>query len=52
MPTLVRNCGGKAYVTVSGFQALAERASFKPGKVWTDENAWFAVLRLEAQGAD
>ena len=34
--------------TVSGFQALAERAGFKPGKVWTDENGWFAVLWLEA----
>jgi dimethylhistidine N-methyltransferase len=35
--------------TVSGFQALAERAGFKPGKVWTDENGWFAVLWLEAE---
>lgn len=34
--------------TVSGFQALAQRAGFKPGKVWTDENGWFAVLWLEA----
>ena len=38
--------------TVSGFQALAERAGFRPGKVWTDENGWFAVLWLEAQGGD
>lgn len=37
--------------TVSGFQALAERAGFKPGKVWTDENGWFAVLWLEAEQA-
>ncbi|MFG6415367.1 L-histidine N(alpha)-methyltransferase [Roseateles sp. DC23W] len=34
--------------TVSGFQALAQRAGFKPGKVWTDANQWFAVLWLEA----
>lgn len=34
--------------TVSGFQAMAARAGFKPGKVWTDENGWFAVLWLEA----
>lgn len=34
--------------TVSGFQALAARAGFKPGKVWTDPNQWFAVLWLEA----
>ncbi len=34
--------------TVSGFQAMAQRAGFKPGKVWTDENGWFAVLWLEA----
>ncbi len=34
--------------TVDGFQALAARAGFKPGKVWTDENGWFAVLWLEA----
>ncbi len=33
--------------TVAGFQALAARAGFKPGKVWTDENGWFAVLWLE-----
>lgn len=38
--------------TVAGFQALAARAGFRPGKVWTDENRWFAVLWLEAQGAD
>ncbi|WP_457391898.1 L-histidine N(alpha)-methyltransferase [Roseateles sp. P5_E1] len=37
--------------TVSGFQALAERAGFKPGKVWTDENGWFAVLWLEAESS-
>jgi len=34
--------------TVSGFQALAERAGFKPGKVWTDAKGWFAVLWLVA----
>ena len=37
--------------TVEGFQAMAARAGFKPGKVWTDENRWFAVLWLEAEGA-
>ncbi|WP_457353640.1 L-histidine N(alpha)-methyltransferase [Roseateles sp. P5_D6] len=37
--------------TVSGFQSLAERAGFKPGKVWTDENGWFAVLWLEAESS-
>ncbi|MBW8845406.1 MAG: L-histidine N(alpha)-methyltransferase [Burkholderiales bacterium] len=36
--------------TVEGFQALAARAGFKPGKVWTDANGWFAVLWLEAAG--
>ncbi|MFN3303805.1 MAG: L-histidine N(alpha)-methyltransferase [Roseateles sp.] len=34
--------------TVSGFQALARRAGFRPGKVWTDANGWFAALWLEA----
>lgn len=38
--------------TVPGFQAMAARAGFKPGKVWTDENGWFAVLWLEAAGDD
>ena len=33
--------------TVEGFQALAARAGFRPGKVWTDPNRWFAVLWLE-----
>ncbi|RZL36861.1 MAG: L-histidine N(alpha)-methyltransferase [Rubrivivax sp.] len=37
--------------TVEGFQALAARAGFTPGKVWTDPNRWFAVLWLEASGA-
>jgi dimethylhistidine N-methyltransferase len=37
--------------TVQGFQALAARAGFKPGKVWTDENRWFAVLWLESNGS-
>lgn len=36
--------------TVEGFQALAARAGFRPGKVWTDANRWFAVLWLEATG--
>lgn len=36
--------------TVAGFQALAQRAGFRPGKVWTDANGWFAVLWLEAAG--
>jgi dimethylhistidine N-methyltransferase len=36
--------------TVDGFQAMAVRAGFTPGKVWTDENRWFAVLWLEAAG--
>ncbi|CAM3912225.1 L-histidine N(alpha)-methyltransferase [Roseateles saccharophilus] len=36
--------------TVSGFQAMAERAGFRPGKVWMDANRWFAVLWLEAAG--
>ncbi|PTT83746.1 L-histidine N(alpha)-methyltransferase [Pelomonas sp. HMWF004] len=36
--------------TVDGFQALATRAGFKPGKVWMDDNRWFAVLWLEAAG--
>lgn len=35
--------------TVDGFQALAARAGFRPGKVWTDANRWFAVLWLEAE---
>ncbi|MFG6490253.1 L-histidine N(alpha)-methyltransferase [Roseateles sp. BYS78W] len=34
--------------TVAGFQALAQRAGFTPGKVWADKNGWFAVLWLEA----
>ncbi|HEV6965739.1 L-histidine N(alpha)-methyltransferase [Roseateles sp.] len=34
--------------TVSGFQAMAARAGFRPGKVWIDANRWFAVLWLEA----
>ncbi|MFG6429447.1 L-histidine N(alpha)-methyltransferase [Roseateles sp. LYH14W] len=34
--------------TVAGFQAMAERAGFRPGKVWTDANRWFALLWLQA----
>lgn len=37
--------------SVTGFQAMAQRAGFKPGKVWTDQNGWFAVLWLEAEGS-
>lgn len=36
--------------TVEGLQALAARAGFMPGKVWPDENRWFAVLWLQAAG--
>ncbi|MDR0213823.1 MAG: L-histidine N(alpha)-methyltransferase [Comamonas sp.] len=38
--------------TVEGFQAMAVRAGFKPGKVWTDVNGWFAVLWLESEGGE
>lgn len=34
--------------TVAGFQAMAARAGFRPGAVWTDPHHWFAVLWLEA----
>ncbi|RTL33858.1 MAG: L-histidine N(alpha)-methyltransferase [Burkholderiales bacterium] len=34
--------------TVSGFQAMAARAGFEPGPVWTDPNTWFALLWLKA----
>lgn len=34
--------------TVRGFEAMAVNAGFRPGKVWTDANGWFAVLWLEA----
>lgn len=34
--------------TVSGFQAMAARAGFEPGAVWTDPNGWFAVLWLRS----
>lgn len=36
--------------TVDGFQALAARAGFKPGKAWIDADGWFALLWLEAAG--
>jgi len=36
--------------TVEGFQAMAARSGFRPGKVWMDENRWFAVLWLETAG--
>jgi dimethylhistidine N-methyltransferase len=35
--------------TVSGFQAMAARAGFEPGEVWTDPNGWFALLWLETR---
>lgn len=34
--------------TVEGFQAMAARAGFRPGAVWTDPNHWFALLWLRA----
>jgi dimethylhistidine N-methyltransferase len=34
--------------TVEGFQAMAARAGFRPGAVWTDPNRWFALLWLHA----
>lgn len=37
--------------TVSGFQAMAARAGFEPGAVWTDPNGWFAVLWLRSPSA-
>ncbi len=33
--------------TIDDFQAMAARAGFGPGKVWVDQNRWFAVLWLE-----
>jgi uncharacterized SAM-dependent methyltransferase len=33
---------------VEGFQAMAARAGFRPGAVWTDPNRWFALLWLHA----
>jgi dimethylhistidine N-methyltransferase len=37
--------------TVSGFQAMAARAGFEPGAVWTDPNGWFALLWLRSPSA-
>ena len=34
--------------TVAGFQAMAARAGFEPGTVWTDANGWFALLWLRS----
>ena len=34
--------------TVAGFQAMAARAGFEPGAVWTDANGWFALLWLRS----
>ena len=34
--------------TVTGFQAMAQGAGFRPGRVWTDANGWFALLWLQA----
>ena len=36
--------------SVAGFQALAARAGFSPGPVWTDERGWFSLLWLQAPG--
>lgn len=37
--------------TVAGFQAMAARAGFEPGAVWTDPNQWFALLWLKSPAA-
>ncbi|MCE4554675.1 L-histidine N(alpha)-methyltransferase [Roseateles cellulosilyticus] len=34
--------------TIAGFQAMAARAGFQPGAVWTDPKQWFALLWLKA----
>lgn len=34
--------------SVAGFQALAARAGFAAGPVWTDERGWFSLLWLRA----
>jgi uncharacterized SAM-dependent methyltransferase len=34
--------------SISGFQALARRAGFKPGQVWTDPQEWFSLHWLDA----
>jgi dimethylhistidine N-methyltransferase len=34
--------------TVEGFTALASRAGFRPGRVWSDARHWFALLWLPA----
>lgn len=36
--------------SLSGFQALAMRAGFVPGKVWTDPQRWFSLHWLHAPG--
>ncbi|WBY01140.1 L-histidine N(alpha)-methyltransferase [Ramlibacter tataouinensis] len=38
--------------TVAGLQALAEEAGFRPGAVWTDEQALFSVHWLQAPAMD
>lgn len=37
--------------TVSGFQAMAERAGFARGPIWTDARGWFALLWLPTRAA-
>lgn len=37
--------------SVEGFQALAARAGFTAGPVWSDERDWFALLWLQAPSA-
>ena len=37
--------------TVAGLQALAARAGFRPGPVWTDAERLFCVLWLHAPGS-
>ncbi|MCV2367646.1 L-histidine N(alpha)-methyltransferase [Roseateles oligotrophus] len=34
--------------SVAGFQALAERAGYRPGPVWTDAQNWFSLHWLQA----
>jgi dimethylhistidine N-methyltransferase len=33
--------------SIAGFQAMAERAGFKPGPVWTDAQNWFSLHWLQ-----
>jgi dimethylhistidine N-methyltransferase len=34
--------------SIAGFQALARRAGFRPGQVWTDPQSWFSLHWLNA----